>query len=160
MNTINPLENLKDIHLPSAISWWPPAPGWWILGIIILSIFIFIIIVLYRIYKRRIPKVEALRILKNLRRQSDKNNNELKKLRELSQLLRRTALSIYTQEEVASLHGTEWLEFLDKTGQTNDFTEGHGKIFGEDIFKLKPKFDLEALFLVVSKWLNKCSYQT
>ena len=160
MNTINPLANLKDIHLPPAISWWPPAPGWWILGIIIFSIFIFIIIILYRIYKRRMPKVEALRILKNLQRQSSKNNNELKKLRELSQLLRRTALSIYSQEEVASLQGTEWLEFLDKTGQTNVFTKGHGKIFGEDIFKLNPKFDLEDLFLVVSKWLKKCSYHT
>lgn len=160
MNTINSLENLKDIHLPPAISWWPPAPGWWILVIITFSIFIFITIYLYLTYRRRKPKVEALSILKNLQGQCDKNNNELKKLRELSQLLRRTALSIYDQEEVASLQGIEWLEFLDKTGRTNDFTKGHGKIFGEDIFKLKPKFDLEALFLVVRKWLKNCSYQT
>ena len=21
---------LRDLHLPDAIGWWPPAPGWWV----------------------------------------------------------------------------------------------------------------------------------
>ncbi|MDP7406676.1 MAG: DUF4381 domain-containing protein, partial [SAR324 cluster bacterium] len=27
----DPLAALRDVHLPPAVSWWPPAPGWWII---------------------------------------------------------------------------------------------------------------------------------
>ena len=37
MSIENPLVNLKDIHLPSPVSFWPPAPGWWILAVLLIS---------------------------------------------------------------------------------------------------------------------------
>ena len=30
------LAQLADIRLPGEISWWPPAPGWWILAALVL----------------------------------------------------------------------------------------------------------------------------
>ena len=36
--------NLRDIHLPEAIFWWPLAPGWWILaGATLLFIIVFFV---------------------------------------------------------------------------------------------------------------------
>jgi len=32
------LEQLRDIHLPQAVHWWPPAPGWWILALVSLAL--------------------------------------------------------------------------------------------------------------------------
>ncbi len=42
---------LRDIHLPEAISWWPPAPGWWfLLGSIV---FIVIAVFLFKHYQKK-----------------------------------------------------------------------------------------------------------
>ncbi|MEO9528981.1 MAG: DUF4381 domain-containing protein, partial [Roseibium sp.] len=44
----------------------------------------------------------------------------------LAGLLRRTALSAYPRAEVASLHGAEWLAFLDRAYGGSAFSEGPG----------------------------------
>ena len=160
MSAENPLANLKDIHLPPAVSWWPPAPGWWILMVVFVLLIFLCAWWLYRRYERGRPRIEALRILKDLQVKHDKSPVALKTLRTLSQLLRRTALSFYQQEEVASLHGEEWLKFLDKTGQTTEFTRGVGKIFGTNLYQPEPDFDIEVLFPLVNKWVKECPYQS
>ena len=156
----NPLANLKDIHLPPVLSWWPPAPGWWILTVLLVFLIVLCAWLLLRRYERNRPRFEALRILKELQVQYDKSQTELTTLRTLSQLLRRSALSFSKQEDVASLEGEEWLKFLDKTGKTTEFTEGVGKIFGENLFQQKPDFEIEALFPLVSNWVKECPYQS
>jgi hypothetical protein len=37
-NAPDPLQDLRDVHLPDPISWWPPAFGWWmIMGLLIIG---------------------------------------------------------------------------------------------------------------------------
>ena len=155
----NPLINLKDIRLPPPVSFWPPAPGWWISVLLILLISVFFGRWLWRYFESRKPKMEALRLLKDLQSQHKKTNEGLTTLRNLSQLLRRAALTFYAEENVASLHGTAWLEFLDKTGKTTEFTLGAGQVFGSELYQQKTDLEIAALFPLVNKWLIECSQQ-
>ena len=50
-------------------------------------------------------------------------------LRQLSQLLREVALQSHPWEQVACLNGKRWLEFLDRTGDTTQFTKGPVKFW-------------------------------
>ena len=60
---------LRDIHLPDAVSWWPPAIGWWLLAIIIVAL-------AYGIYKIiKIQKHKQKNIGSPLTRKTDKTEN-------------------------------------------------------------------------------------
>ena len=154
MSVENTLVNLKDIHLPPPVSFWPPAPGWWILAVLLISSLFIGSVWFYRQHKKRKPKTEALRILKDLQILYQNSKDEVVSLRNLSNLLRRTALTFYDNDEVASLQGSSWLEFLDKTGKTKEFSQGAGKVLGNEVFQQKVNPDMNALFPLVKKWIS------
>ena len=154
MSVENPLVNLKDIHLPPPVSFWPPASGRWIIAVLLISSLFIGGLWFYRRHKMRKPKNEALRILKDLQILYQNSQDEVASLRNLSNLLRRTALTFYDNDEVASLQGSSWLEFLDKTGKTKEFSQGAGKVLGNEVFQQKVNPDMNALFPLVKKWIS------
>jgi len=101
---MNELENLRDIHSPPPVSFWPPAPGWWILALlIILGIvggWLF-----YRWQKKRALQKAALIELNQLQ-QSLSDGQDLSIFSaQISTLLRRLALAQFNRDEVAGLTG-------------------------------------------------------
>lgn len=107
----NPAGMLRDIHLPDAVSWWPPAIGWWILLVIVISIIIF----LPRLYRRvtYIPLNKiALQSFENIIASYNNSNNPVELITATSKLLRQVAMSYHPREEVACLTGEEWIDLL------------------------------------------------
>lgn len=102
---MNPLAELKDIHLPQAIPSWPPAYGWWILAVLLLATLILSIWLIRRYRQRRVAKRQALLALQSI--SAEGNYPE-----QLNQLLKRAALSYFPREQIAMLHGDAWLKWL------------------------------------------------
>lgn len=102
---MNPLEQLKDIHLSVGISQWPPAIGWWLLLLLSCGLILMTTIWLVRRYRRRLALRQALKELANL-----SSNNQWPQA--LNQLLKRAAISYFPRAQVASLHQQQWLDFL------------------------------------------------
>jgi hypothetical protein len=93
----NPLDQLRDIHLPEPISWWPLAPGWWFViigGCLFLG---WLIKLCCRHYSARLYRRQALRKLKQLT-----SIEGPQQLRELFELLKQTAISAYPNHYPAS----------------------------------------------------------
>lgn len=117
----DPLAQLRDIHMPPPVDWWPPAPGWWLLGgALLVALGIAAYAALRRFRQRRYRRI-ALRRLDALHAQWRQHGDRSAFLRDLNHLLKQTALRAYPAERVAALHGAAWLRFLDSTLRTPQF---------------------------------------
>ncbi|WP_232048535.1 DUF4381 domain-containing protein [Legionella adelaidensis] len=115
------LAQLKDIHLPERIHWWPLAPGWYVLAAILVIALIFISLLIYTQHKKGRPKREALGLLNKYEDEFLKDNDSQRACARISELLKRVALAYFPREQVASLKGEDWLIFLTKTGKDTNF---------------------------------------
>ncbi|WP_394690580.1 DUF4381 domain-containing protein [Hoeflea sp.] len=104
------LEQLKDIHLPEPISWWPLAPGWWALigGVIVLIIATCTVIAA----RRRTVRYAALRQLQKLQAAQHDKPLSPELATEISVLLRRIALRMAPEQLIGPAHGEAWETYL------------------------------------------------
>ena len=150
------LLQLKDIHLPSDPSIWPLAIGWWLLLVLLLMIAIwmfFIVKKAMRIRKyKRLLLVELTELENKLQNAPDKSL-----IAETNILLRRMALAYYPEANVASLTGRDWLNFLDQSGDTNNFSRGAGRILIDAPYrsgKLR-NYNGDEFIPLIRSWVNK-----
>ncbi len=153
MGPQTPQLDLKDIHLPDAINWWPPAIGWWLLAILIPLLCFF----LFWLYKRLTRKT-AIKTAKKLILQIKQNTqtDDKQKLTELSQLIRRVAISLSPRAETASLTGQAWLDYLDKSVTGTPFSQGAGKVLVIAQYQKSSTTDIDisSLIAVCEDWLK------
>ena len=153
------LDNLQDIVEPAAISWWPPATGFWIRVEMLLVWVSAIGLRLWIRYRRNSYRREALALLQQIESGLQPAQTRDFALAEMSMLLKRTALSAYPREEVAELTGEEWLAFLDHSGNTHDFSQGAAAIIGNISWqpqagaKLSDQ-ELKEIITTVQHWIN------
>lgn len=109
-----PTLNLRDIHLPDPVSWWPIASGWWLL-IITAFIIAAIIFLSRKIYRSKQLKRDIHAELDVIKQQFQKTENRSQLAKSLSTLLRRASISFYPAKNIAGLTGESWLAYLDRT---------------------------------------------
>jgi hypothetical protein len=157
---MNPaLSQLHDIHLPMRISWWPPAPGWWLLFAIILLLAV-VLYAVYRFRNRNHWRRFALQELSRLRERGMSRQSDLRAVvSELSILLRRVAVSRFPREEAAALNGEKWLAFLDNSiGESALFPSDAGRLLITIPYRPQMAIDagaLNDLFSLAERWLKK-----
>lgn len=117
------LQNLNDIVLPAAVDWWPLATGWYVLGAFLLVLLVWLgYHLLQRWFENRYRRA-ALQELQSLANGMQNTEERDSSLRQIPALLKRTALSAYPREKVASLAGKDWHRFLNSTLSTPLFAE-------------------------------------
>jgi len=118
---------LRDLHLPEAIGWWPLAPGWWVVIVLVLLGIGFLLRAWLRTRARGAARRYALRQLDAIVQQYDEHKDPVAFGANLSELLRRVMLAYAPRQDVAGLTGEEWLQWLDQDLAQPVFSSGPGR---------------------------------
>lgn len=118
---------LRDVHPGTAPSWWPPAPGWWILAVLVLAIVA--VLAAWRLRKRR----RRIVIARSFDEAVDRTHSPAEQVAAMSELLRRAARR---RDPVADrLQGEAWLGFLDDGLPARPFSTGAGTLLLDGGFR-------------------------
>lgn len=146
---------LRDIHLPEPVSWWPLATGWWLLLglLVVMALLPFVMRYLRRRRSRPDYKRQALEMFRSIR-QSEATNS-VQQLRDISQLLRRVALSYLPRQQVASLTGQEWIAQLNQLVSETIFDEEDTTLISQASYRPQVDFDRGALLDRCEQWIKR-----
>jgi len=95
------LDRLNDLVVPPAVPWWPLAPGWYVVLVLLALATAWLSWRLWQRYKRQAYRREALHQL-----------TSLQDVTSIAELLRRTALAVVPRADVASKTGEDWGDWL------------------------------------------------
>lgn len=140
----NPLSQLRDIHLPDAVSWWPLAWPWWVMLVLLLAI---IVLTVYWRKKQAWRRIA----LKQFNQLIELNDHDF--ARASNRLLKQVALNKLGKES-AGYSGIKWLQYLDQQVKTPLFLpnlEG----FSQWIDDPNSQVNRNALEHACSTWIRK-----
>lgn len=122
------LDRLHDIVPPPAVPWWPPAPAWyWVLGLLCVAAVVLLLRAFMRWQRNRYRR-EALAEFAKHEAELRDTSRRSGALAALAVLLKRTAVTAFPREDVASLTGAAWDGFLERTMRAKTLTQGNGSL--------------------------------
>jgi hypothetical protein len=145
-----PLDNLHDFYQPPPPAWTPQTIGWYVVFAVIALLAMWIIIHSLRRWLANGYRREALRELALLQPE------------QFSTLLKRTALSAWPRDKVASLSGEAWLNFLNESAENNSFHQTPGNRIEEIALRSQTlsSEDEQTLRKITAEWIRRHRVQT
>lgn len=158
---MNPLQNntleLRDIHLPDPVSWWPLASGWWILLALIISLlaaaYIFIPKLIKKL-KHRPARNLALSEFNIIQQQFRTQQNNQTLVQSLSVLLRRICMTYDSRQNSASLTGKSWSNKLNNLNPQHPFSDELMSVLINAPYQKHHEFNAEQLLNQCENWIK------
>ena len=150
------LDQLRDIHLPQAPPWWPPAPGWWLVAALGLCFLTWVGARLWRRWRGFRPARAARRLHRQLTLElHDQSIAPAVWLHRTNEVLKRLAVHGLGHREVIPAWGDDWLRYLDTRYGEPAFSRGVGRCLGQARFRRDPEVDVQALANLVGRLLSR-----
>ena len=142
----DPLEQLRDVHMPADPSWWPLALGWWIAALLIAGVVGYSLWLALKRHRAHAPMRQAGHLLARYEAAfAAAEMTPLEYVDRCNELLKRYLVRALGRHEFAELSGEAWLQALDELSASTAFTTGSGRVLGNDRFKREPTLRVDGL---------------
>lgn len=141
---------LRDIHLPRDPSWWPPAPGWWLLAFLLLGLAIAAAWLWRRRQHARRARARVFDELDALLARHAMDGDNAMLAAGMHQLLRRAARR-YDPQAVQA-HGERWRQILARVPM-DAATLTSLQALEQSVYRPQP-FDVPATHAAMRRWLD------
>lgn len=150
-STATSLNLMHDIIVPSTVSFWPLAPGWYALSLLLLMYMLHLGLKLRDEHRVNRYRREALQELVALVK-----SEGAEEIERLLNLMKRVALQHFGRERVASLSDVPWWEFVEKHSKVKIDnalrTLSQEVLYGSDVEVDKEA--VEKMRALTKRWIN------
>ena len=153
MNPGNASLALRDIHLPEPVSWWPPAPGWWLVLIIVIGLLALIPFLIKWLRYKPINKT-AMQAFQGIKDDYKNHQDKQQLVQQLSILLRRTCMSYVGRQQTASVTGQAWIAQLNQLSNENIFTNDIADTLLNAPYQPNNTIDSDQLLQLSQQWFD------
>ena len=145
---------LRDIKLPTEPGFWPLAPGWWMLIIVVsaLAFWLGIKWYRYRLKKRRWLEIEQQ--LSELEFIYQQNKDQQQLLTGISAFLRRFVKYQLNQGRATALVGNDWVAHLNLYDQSQPFNE-YKSALTAGVYQADCDYDAQGLLQLTRNFIHK-----
>lgn len=144
------LSRLHDLEVPEPVSWWPPAPGWWLVALVVVSLIVGVALKIRQQQQRNLYRKAGLEQLMQIK-SSDPNAAQA-----VSALLKRVALAAYPQDNarIAPLFGENWVNFLNACCARQVISGGAAALLATDLYRPAGASELAPLKDQAELWIK------
>lgn len=146
-------EQLKGLHLPEAVGWWPLAPGWWILIALSVGLLGTAIWWLAHYINSNRYRRQALSELQTAYNQWQEHQNNSLYIQAANAILKRTLYAAGDHRASASLTGQIWCKHLN-TWSSSPLSEETQAALAWAGYQANPDIDVHQLNPQLTKWLK------
>jgi len=148
------LSQLRDIHAAPEVPWWPPAPGWWVLAVLLLVVLGWLLRRLYARYRVQQRRRQMLTWVDHLNTNVDPVNQPQAYLSTLNRIFKLVALRAFPERQCAAMAGQDWADFLTENMKSTASSESLN-VLASGPYDPAPRFDPEVMSQLTRTWIRE-----
>jgi len=148
------LSQLRDIHAAPDVPWWPPAPGWWLLAIVIAICLYFVLRYAVRRFRSHQRRIALIQYVDHVETSVDPLTAPQEFLSSLNRIFKLVALRAFPDSHCAYMQGEEWVDFVQARLKAAGTADELGAL-ASGPYQRAAVFDAQELASTARKWIRQ-----